>query len=640
MKQANFAFLLALSSVLLGSALAQPQSPGAAPKTKPPGASKPVAAPAKPQPKENAAKEPEPELTPQQQRVLSLVREAAQEAGALADKRSAATIQARAADLLWPQDQPTAKELFAKAFDTGLNYYRDTNDDNRRKIIEGAYLNRTDVLLDVIRLVNKRDKELGRSYTEKYIEEKKRLRETQPDQTSDQDLNRLLGDNQAAATGLWRVADSLLEAETALSVEIATRALALAITQNAAMYFPRLAARDRKLADQLYLKALNRLRADPAPLPSQLLMLTAYPFGTGMVRIADGQTSYGYGFGAAKNFAVDPLVVRQLLSAAYAILSRVAEPATLQLPDSAGRYNAAFYAAKLLEPKVAEFQPALLEEWRALSLRLTTATTEKTRQSLETNAQRDATPSEKRPPSDPQAEIKNNLERAEQATDINKRDNYYAQAALAASQAGEAERALEIAGKTVDLTLRRDLKSWISQRAAERAQTEKRWDDARRYALDVEAPDARAYLLFQLATVLRKEGDTARAGSLLEEAYRQADAAANSPDKVKALLGIANAYILTDFVRGYEVADAAVKTANQLPRDQSGLDPDDNQLVTKLKIGGGSMVNTNSVEGFDLGRTVANLARHDFERALSLLRAVDDLALRYTATVTVAESLL
>lgn len=640
MKQANYAVVLALSLVFSTIVFAQQAGTGSAPQTKPPANPKPAAAPAKPQPKENAVKEAEPELTPQQQRALGLVREAAQEAGGLDDKRSAALIQARAADLLWPQDQATAKELFAKSFDTGLAHYRDINDENRRKISEGAFVNRADVLLEVLRLVNKHDKELGRGYADKYIEEKKRQREAKPDQAADKEMNRLLGDNQATAAGLWRVADSMLEVETKLSVEIANRALALAVTQNTAAYLQRLAARDRKLADQLYGQALNRLRADPAPLPSQLLMLSAYPFGSGMVRMTDGQSSYGFGFGDAKNFSIDPLTVRQLLTTAYAVLARVIEPATAQLPDSAGRYNAAFYAIKLLEPKVAEFQPALLDDWRAVGIRLTAITAEKTRQSLETSAQRDATPAEKRPPGDPQAEIEDNLKRAEQATDINQRDSLYAQAALSASQAGEADRALEIAGKVVDLTVRRDLKSWINRIAAERAEKEKRWDDAHRYTLEVEALDARAYLLFQLAIDLRKEGDHARAASLLEEAYRQADAAEVSSGKVKALLGIANAYAPSDYVRGFEMAAAAVKAANQLPGDKPGLDPEDNQLVSQLKFGQGSMMNSNSVEGFDLGRTLANLAKHDLERTLSLLRSIDNLAARHSATLTVAESLL
>ncbi len=640
MQQANFAVVLVWSSVLSLNALAQQSNTGTPPKPKPPGTTKPAATSAKPQPKENAVKEAEPELTPQQQRALGLVREAGQEAGGLDDKRSAAQIQAKAADLLWPHDAALAKELFAKSFETGLAHYRDTADDNLRKVGRNATVSRPDVLLDVIRLVNKHDSELGRSYTEKYVEEKKRQREAQQNKPVNPALDRLLGDNQAAAAGLWRVADSLLEAETKLSYEVAGRALALAVTPETAFYLAKLAGKDRKLADQLYARAVNRLRADPAPLPGHLQVLTAYPFGSNSVRLLNGQDSHGYGFGGTREFTVDPQVVRLFLTTAYAVLTRVAEPAMAQLPDGATRLNTAFYVARSLEPKVAEFQPALLDEWRALALRLSTAVADKTRQSLETQAQRDSAPQEKQAPRNPQEDLQNALTRAEQATDPSQRDTLYARAAQVANDAGETERALEIAGKINDLPLRIKLKSWINYGAADRASRDKKWDDARRYALEVEATEERAYLLFQIATALLKEKDTPRASAMLEEAYQQATAAENSPRKVKALLGIANVFAASDFVRGFEVAEAAVKAANQLQRDKTGLAPDDTALTRVLEIGGSTMTNTNNVEGFDLGRTLANLAKHDLERALSLLRGLDHLALRYTATVTVAESLL
>lgn len=640
MKQANFAFVLLGSCVLLASVQAQPANTGTVSQTKPPSTTKPAAAPAKTPPKENTAKETEPELTPQQQRALSLVREAGQEAVGLDDKRSAAQILAKAADLLWPHDAATAKEWFTKAFDAGLAHYRDTGDNNIRQVGRGASVSRPDILLDVIKLANKRDAELGRSYTEKYIEEKRRQREAQQNKPVNPGLEQMLGSNQSAATGLWRVADSLLEAETKLSIEIAGRALALSITPDTASYLAKLSGKDRKLSDQLYARALNRLRADAAPLPGQLLVLVAYPFGLGSVGLYNGQNSQGYGFGGPRDFTVDPQVVRLLLTTAHAVLARVAEPATLQLPDGAARLNSAFYAAKLLEPRVAEFQPSLLDEWRTVTLRLTTVVAEVTRQSLETNAQLNATPREKRPPRNPQEETKNALDRAEQATDSKRRDGLYAQAALAANDAEETERALEIAGRVMDLTQRRNLKSWINYAAADRAQRAKKWDEARRYALDVEALEERALLLFQIAAALLKENDNARAASLLDEAYQQATNAENSSGKVKALLGIANVFASADFVRGFEVAEAAVKAANQLPRDKSGLTPDDAQSVRVLESGAGTMVYSGNVEGFDLGRTAANLAKYDLERGLSLLRGLDHLALRYTATVTVAESLL
>ena len=630
MKQAIFVRALAWSLLFSLTAFSQQTNTGSKQKT---------SAPAKPTP--TPSKEAEPELTPQQLRALSLVREAAQEAGKLDDKRSGATIQAKAADLLWPHDQVAAKELFAKAFDTGLAHYRDTNDDNRRQTSKNTFATRPDVLLDVIHLVNTHDRELARGYTDKYIEEKKRQREAKGAQSSDSYANRMLGDNQAAAAGLWRVADALLETDVKLSAEVAARAAMLTVTPEGAGYLQKLFLRDRKLSDQLFVQALNRLRVDPAPLPSQLLMLTAYPFALGWVKMLDGRSSSSNGVGVPPNFTPDLALIRQFLTVAYGVLTRIADPGTAQLPDAAGRYVAAMYALKLLELKVAEFQPALLENWRVMIAQMTTLVAERDRQFLESNVRNDtASPRERSSVSDQQDQIKSTLERAERATDISQRDMFYAQAAMYANNANEPERGLDIAGKIMDLTLRRAVKSWIARVAAERAVSDKRWDDAHRYALEIEAAELRAYVFLQLADGLRKSGDHARAASQLEEAYHQAEAAENSPGKVKAMLGIANAYATSDFVRGYEVAEAAAKTINQLPRDKPGLDPDDTGWFSVVTYGQGSTSSSGSVEGFDLGRTLANLAKRDLERGLALLRDLDHPALRYTATMTVAESLL
>lgn len=52
------------------------------------------------------------------------------------------------------------------------------------------------------------------------------------------------------------------------------------------------------------------------------------------------------------------------------------------------------------------------------------------------------------------------------------------------------------------------------------------------------------------------------------------------------------------------------------------------------------MVYTSSVEGFDVGRTVANLTTQGLERGLSLLRGLGQLVLGYTAIEPVVVSLL
>ncbi len=579
------------------------------------------------------------ELSPSQLRGLGLVSEVAFEAPKLSDKRSSSLILAKAADLLWGHEKERAKELFASAFEIGADYLG-SKDNNQEQAGKNSYVKRADVLLEVIRLVNKHDPELARSYTDKYIEAKKQL-QVAPTTNISANMNRSLGDNQDTAGGLWRVAISFLETDSKLSIEIAGRALAVALTSEAAFYLYKLAEQDRQLADRFYAQALNRVLNAAVPMLGQLGVLVDYPFGTGKIRYIDGTKNYAAQFAVASDskFKPDPQLVQKFLAAAFSVLSRVASPSTMQEPDGLLRMNMAFYLAKYLKPKVAEFQPVLLDEWQAMTLRLTTSLEETVRLKLEASVARDSLPREQGQPSNPLEELNKALARAEKATDINQRDKLYVQAALSANQADDSDKALEIAGKIVDLSLRRRLVSWVSFSAAERAQTAGKWEEARRYAIQVEAIDERAYLLMQLSIALQKAKNVARATEILEEALSLARAAENTPSKFKALVGIANNFATTDFIRSYETLEVALKAANQLPPGIS-LAPDDIYLVRTLDLSRGSGITMKTIEDFDLGKALIKLAKHDTERGISLLPTLENLPLRYSATIALAGFLL
>src|SRR5207237_460563 len=82
---------------------------------------------------------------------------------------------------------------------------------------------------------------------------------------------------------------------------------------------------------------------------------------------------------------------------------------------------------------------------------------------------------------------------------------------------------------------RRKVRDWIGFSAALSAIRDKRYDDARRYALDVSATDQRAYLLFEIARAALEQKDRQRATELLDEAARKAAAADNAADKLRTL---------------------------------------------------------------------------------------------------------
>lgn len=232
------------------------------------------------------------ELSQSQLLGLNLVRGAAFDAISLRDKRQSALIQARAADLLWSYDELVAKELFGSAFESGTNYCLDGKESDQGKISKNNIdidIDRSGVLLEVIRLINKHDAGLASVYADKYIDIKNKMPTPSSPSAAKatESMNRLLGDKQSAASGLWRAALSILDigTDTKLSIRIAERALALALTPEAIIYMRQLADKDRQSADQFFAQALKRMRNDRIPSPGQLTILADYPFSTGMVRL-------------------------------------------------------------------------------------------------------------------------------------------------------------------------------------------------------------------------------------------------------------------------------------------------------------------------------------------------------------------
>jgi len=623
---------LGLSFALVGSSAAQ-QKPAKSSKPQP-------AAEAEGKDKDEGKekKEAEAEMTVLQQRGLDLLRQAAEDAIGIEDRRSSAKILAAAADALWERDQERARKLFQHAFETAVNYYRDTKDDNLVRVTQGGSIGRQDLRLEVIKLASGRDAALGRKFSDQYIEEKKR--ELQENRTQNKldggGDSRLFGKTDPASGDLLRTAQTLLAVDLKLAVSLAQRAFSTGIPQSAPSFFIQLANRDRTSADQVYLTALERLRNDGAATPGQLLLLSAYPFGENRVWVTDGENTNSYGFQPPKDFTLDEQLIRRFIATAFTVLARTTELDPSQSPDVASWFGGALFAARLLEPKVAQYQPALLGDWRGLGARLAGLTAVKAGDGVEHTLQDVARETRQATNPDNTDRIKELLDRAQQTADFARRDDLYQQAAFETNRGGDLSRALNIADKISDSDFRSKVRSWLNFDAATRATNERRFDDARRLALEVEATDERAYLFFQIASAALKEKDRARAIELLNEAAQRATAADNSPEKIRAQLGIANIYAGIDPLRGFEIIGEAVKAANRIPN----YSPDQTGLVRALSMrsGRGSMIMSNSVEGFDLGKTLAILARSDFDRALLLAQSLDSKPLKLATLVAIASA--
>jgi len=571
------------------------------------------------------------------QRSINLILVAVEGAATLDDERSAVRIQALAADMLWKHEQARARQIFQNAFAAATNYHQDGKGLEQEQLAGGLSLSRPDLRLEVIRLAGKHDAQLSRKFTEQYVEEKRREQEEKRNQSKQpRNYDAAFGTVDEASNDTLHIAEKLLDVNRKEAIGLAEQSFTKGVPQGAGYLFAKIAERDRATADQLYLTALGSLQREKLPVPGQLLLLSSYPFGDGNVWVSSGDGVNSYQFPVSDKFIIDEKIVQQFIATAFIVLARNAEAAVAQLPDANARVGAALFAAKLLQPRIAKYRPDRSEEWQGLINALFYIAGEQTQLGVDKTLSQISKGAKPETETSIDDRIKRLLDRAQNTNNFAQRDERYQKAALLADQKPDTPRALEIADKISNREHRKKLRSWLNFEAATRAINARKLDEARQYATEVEATDQSAYLFFQIARIALADKDQVRAQNLLAEAARRAVAADNTPEKLRALLGLVSLYSRFDSPRGFDLAGEAVRTANKI----QNYGPDQARLVRSLETPGGKglSISVENTEEFDLGKTLASLAGADFERALLLAQSLENKPLGLTAVISVAAS--
>jgi hypothetical protein len=573
------------------------------------------------------------ELSPLQQRALLLLDQSATESVALSDKWMIARLQSAAADALWEHQPERARELFRNAFDAALAHYRDTGDTNQIRVTRSSYLHKQDQRLEILRLAGRRDAELGQTLTEEYIRERQREQEEKKQKTASSmrnSDNRVFGD--VGGTDLIQVADSLLSVDPKSATEVAQRSIDVGIATGFASFLFQLSTKDRRQSDALYLMALERLLRDPFPHAGQLMILMPYAFAQRNFSSSNGDSSSMFGFNLPQGFTASDQLVQRYLGTAFTVLNRNAELAAGQIEDAANRYHVALYAALYLTPQVEKYQPNLLADWQGVTARLTQLASEQARSRIPAQVKRrfeETAPTQK----SNEDRLQSLLGEAETATDPKVRASKLFQAAMQASE--DTEKALEIADKIPDLTDRRKVRSWISFSAADKLAGENKLEEARRYALNVDEADQRAWL-FQKIARKQLETDRPAAERTLQEAMKHATDAENNPAKVRALIGIASAYALFDLEHAFETSSTIVRTLSRLKEPLS----DSGKLVRSIEAGGFSSINTTDAKETELISLMTLLGQRDPQRALLQAQLVEDSQTKLSMIIAISTSML
>src|ERR1700755_1100240 len=223
------------------------------------------AQPKKAQPKEAQSKEPrakepqpneaQPKVFCDPARAVSLVETQLSEAKMFADASRRLSVMTRAADLLWPHERESAREIFQQAYDLAVKDFREHENDPEPK--GSMTMSRPDQRFIVMTAIGRRDAAWARRLAEAVAEEKRREAEQASNATKATDAG---GWKPGLAENTLGLAESMIKIDREASVALARSTFRQPASFFLVIYLYSLAANDRAAADALYAEAINAYR--------------------------------------------------------------------------------------------------------------------------------------------------------------------------------------------------------------------------------------------------------------------------------------------------------------------------------------------------------------------------------------------
>jgi hypothetical protein len=518
------------------------------------------------------------------------------------------------ADLLWPYQQEKARATFTEAFDLGEQEFKDKGDVVSREG-KALFAPKPDQRFTVINAIAKRDLVWARKLMEQMLTESS---------SEAKDSTRNAQQDYGTAQKLLGMAISLVDSDQSAALSFAGSSLRYPGTLFLPLFLYRLAALNRPGADAFYQDAL-RVYAN-APM-EQFLYLSSYPFGNDReAGEMPGYTIYKLPDAFAPSPALQRQFVQILLQRAQQLINNPAEPA----PDRAlSEPGQVWLALTNLEKQIAaslpDLAPAAEQARRAAYTQLPQNAQRRVGQTI---AARNA----------PKKSFDEQVEAAEKNPNVDKRDQQLVFALIGSESAAEIlDRVLAVVDKISDSDVRQPLLNWLYFDRAQRAVKDKKLDEARKLAGNVQELDQRAHLYLRIAEEsLKQNPDQNQAQEMLEEVVAAAAKAPVTMVRARVQLGVAHLYSRLDMNRAIALMGEAVKTINQMDQPDFSV-----QFVTR-KIEGKqfwSYANFNT-PGFSPETAFAELGKLDFDGMLSQASNLTSKALRVKTTLALIKPCL
>lgn len=463
-------------------------------------------------------------------------------AAKLLDKTSSRiAVLVRAADLLWSQDENKAREVFKDAFELAESDFKESLE-SQSGTVSGPRIPARDQRFVVIAAVAKRDRRWADELTDQVLRT-----ENKDDAGNDQKGTQR---NIAVASKLLESALLLLPGDIAAATMLAERSFAHPASLNLPIFLYKLSDSNQALADQLYLKALNTYRAQS---PNEFFYLSAYPFGSN--REVVDLPSFAL-YRVPSRFVPNKLLQRLFMEATLT-RAREASQNTAENGTNFRPIEQLWLALTHLEPQITNLQPELLQASHSARESLFGLLSQTTQVSLAARV------GDSTPPTT--LSFSEQVKLAEKEPNLNRRDYLFVQLVLRASDTASLEDVLSACEKISDSSVRQQVLSWIYFGRAQSAIKEKRLEDARRLATNVDELDQRTYLYAEIAKELLTSIESeSQARRVLDEVHQAALKAPNTVVTARSMLAVAYLYLKIDLNSSILVISDAVKVINRI----------------------------------------------------------------------------
>jgi len=519
------------------------------------------------------------------------------------DKR--VNILLRVADFLWIADEETARKYFAEAFQIANERFREKGVEKTES--KGLTVYQPDYRFNVISAVAKRDAEWAKKLSEIV------LKEFDEDKEKDK---RAANDKDTEVQELISVAARMAKDNPNLALTLARRTMRYQLINRWYFSLYQMAGNNQPLADQIYGELLTNY-ADAEVF--RLLYLSAYPFGNGRIF---GVEKHSMGMSVSANFSPNQNLQRQflltLLRRVMKLTSESTTKSSSQIPETA----IAVMALNDLEPIVAQQFPDLMQTFSQAKIHANSIVAG---DALEAAKKRDESGKKFNKSFDEQ------LEELEEAAGEGKLDEFSIFLLVSAAKTDEHfKKAESWIDKMTDEIAREGTFNYFYFQRSKLATKEKRFDEARKYALKVPKIEHRAVLYFDIAEAKMKEPMT-KLESLetLLEVYQTANKSPDTVEKAQVLLGLAFMFEKVDHLNALTSLADAIKTANNLENPNLFT-----SSVTQIIKGKNfTHFSSYSVPGFEVTETFYEMSKKDFLTTLTHATNFSDKYLRTLAVL-------